>query len=152
MRPAEMKPAASLKVFRRGNIREDEMLRKTAVIILLICFLTAISGCATAAKPAESKTPKQMKLEKEEGDRALLVQGIASFAGLVIGSLTGLFTAKKDSALTATLGGAVIGGGDGFGLGLIIYNNTKPGEKTADEKKVKEYFEEYRKIQLTDPK
>jgi hypothetical protein len=125
--------------------------------ITAVLFIISITACAgapvkgiTGAKPAQPKSAKQLKFEQEEDNRSLLVKGASTFTGLLIGGLVGLFTSQPKNVVTSTLIGCVAGGAVGFGAGMIIFDKTKQGEQRADENKVKEYFQDYRNMQLKD--
>jgi outer membrane lipoprotein SlyB len=123
--------------------------------ITAVLFIISITACAGAqvkekagAMPQQAKTAKQLKFEQDEDNRSLLVKGASTFAGLLIGGLVGLFTSQPKNVVTSTLIGCVAGGALGFGAGMIIFDKTKQGEQRQDENKVKEYFQDYRNIQL----
>jgi hypothetical protein len=129
--------------------------RKITAVIVLAAFSFGLSACASAPlvekmqdKYGRQKTAAQVQMEKDEEARGFLIKSIASFSGLVIGGLIGLLTSPKQSAVTTAIGGGLAGGAIGFGLGMVIFDNTKPGDKNTDDKKVNEYFQDYRNIQL----
>jgi outer membrane lipoprotein SlyB len=128
---------------------------KFTVFFVLTAFIISITACAGApvkekagAVPQQTKSAKQLKFEQEEDNRSLLVKGASTFAGLLIGGLVGLFTSQPKNVVTSTLIGCVAGGVVGFGAGMIIFDKTKQGEQSADENKVKDYFQDYRNMQL----
>jgi hypothetical protein len=133
-----------------------DMKQKNALVVIVAsAFIINLTACAAVrvrdnagTADAKPKTAKQLKYEQDEETRSLIVKGICSFAGLVIGGLTGLLTAPKSNAVTSSILGCAIGGAVGFGFGMVIFDSTKPGEQKPDEEKVKEYFQDYRNIQL----
>jgi hypothetical protein len=132
-------------------------INKFTVFFVLTAFIISITACAAApikgragAIPEQPKTAKQLKFEQEEDNRSLLVKGASTFTGLLIGGLVGLFTSQSKNAVTSTLIGCVAGGALGFGAGMIIFDKTKAGDPAADENKVKDYFQDYRNMQLKD--
>lgn len=124
-------------------------------IFVLMAFIFSLIACAGApiqskqdGKSMPAKSAKQMKFEQEEESRSLFIKGIGAFSGLVIGGLVGVFTSQRQNVVTSAIGGCVAGGGIGFLLGMVVFDNTKPGPKPVDEKKIQESFQEYRNIQL----
>jgi outer membrane lipoprotein SlyB len=126
--------------------------RKITVILALTVFVLSLTACAGApvqdTKAARQKSPKQIKFEKEEEGRSFLIKSITSFSGLVAGGLIGLLTSKKENAVTSAIGGCIAGGALGFGLGMMIFENSKPSPAAVNDSKVKESFQEYRNMQL----
>ena len=131
---------------------------KMTVLLVLAAFLMSLTACAavpveklnTGNIPAQFKTVNQIKLEQEEQTRAILVKGGSTFVGILIGGLVGLLTSPKANAVSSTIIGCAVGGAAGFGAGMVIYDKTSAGGPTADDNKVKEFFQDYRNIQLKD--
>lgn len=125
--------------------------RKALVVIVLVAFIFSLTACAAVPvvkSDTKTKTARQLKFEQDEEARSWFIKGISAFSGMAIGGLVGLLAASKGSEVGLTLGGALAGGGLGFLLGMVIFDNTKPGDQAPDDKKIKEYFQDYRNIQL----
>jgi hypothetical protein len=135
-------------MIQEGNMKTNRIISA----VIAVFFIISLCGCSTMAVKegdnSQPKTAKQLKYEKDEENRSLIVKSISSFAGLVAGGLIGLLTSPKESAVLSSVGGCVIGGGIGFGLGFLIFENTKPGEQKPDEQKLKEQFQDYRNMNL----
>ncbi len=125
---------------------------KKTVAVLMIAMMTVATGCATMNREIDTKgkTSRQIQFEQEENNRAIVTKGAASFGGLVLGGIIGLLTSAKDKAITATLTGCIAGGLVGFGVGYVIFENSKPVEQKPGDNIIKEKFQDYRNIQGKD--
>jgi outer membrane lipoprotein SlyB len=130
-------------------IQEAGMKIMISAVISVLLMLN-FNACATlhGGEDTKGKSAQEIKDLKEQQSRELFIEGASAFAGIVTGGIIGLLTSKSDSAVTSIIIGAVIGGGAGFGLGHIIYENNKKIEPKHDDSTINEYFRDYRNIQL----
>ena len=123
------------------------MAKNVSLMVIILFLFSMFAGCASTA--VQGRTAQE-RAEQRKEERANMARVIGSFAGLVAGGLLGLASSEPDTAVGASLTGALVGGVVGFGAGHLIGENLKELDEKPDSSGAEERFRDYRNIQLKD--
>jgi hypothetical protein len=125
-------------------------MKKIIAVITAVFFVIGLSSCATLFTPpqdSKGKSARLLKYERDEQTRALVVKGAATFVGFVLGGIAAVYMTPSGNAVAGITAGCILGGAAGFGLGHIIFENTKPVRGTPEDELINEQFKVYKYIQ-----